>query len=376
MRTMHPTLLIGPADWDPVHMPRGEFETRLKMMWAASEDAVGAVVFGTSFEHGALAYLTNFMPKLEAALALIPRVGEPELLVGGGVNMIAAARPLSWIEKIKPLRDAGNAVADWAQSLPSGGRILLIGGDAMPLDMRRELDVAFASIGGIDDGTERLRRQMLLKAPLELAAIRTACGGLDRAALALRVAHKSGASVTDALLAAEHATQRGGAQDVRSLFSVDHGRTLRPFQMPMADHADTNQVYIAVRHANYWAEGFVRTSQAPDPLGARADSVLRAITSAAKPGLSCRELAQAATAARGSWRGHTMTDGVFGNAIGISLEESPILALASTATLTVGAVYSLRAGVVDGEGAGAIASAMLLITDNGNELLWPTGAAQ
>jgi len=33
-----------------------------------------------------LAYLTNFTPKLEPALALIPRAGEPRLLVGGGVG--------------------------------------------------------------------------------------------------------------------------------------------------------------------------------------------------------------------------------------------------------------------------------------------------
>jgi Xaa-Pro aminopeptidase len=376
MRTMHPTLLIGSADWDPAHMPREEFEQRLKIMWAANESAVGAVVFGNSFDHAALAYLTNFTPKLEAALAFIPYDGEPELLVGGGVNMIAAARPLTWIEHLKPLRDVGKAVADWARMLPSGGRIILIGGDAMPLDKRRALDATLTGNSAIDDGTERLRAQMLRKAPNELVAVRKACVGLDRAVAALRAEHKSGAGVTDLLLAAEHAGQLGGAQDVRSLFSVDHGCSLRPFEVPIDVYADIHQVYIAVRHANYWAEGFMRSSQRPDSLGARADSVLQAMIAAAKPGLSCHELAQAEAEARGPWRAHPMTDGKFGNAIGLVLEEPVILARASTATLTAGAIYSLRAGVLDGDGAGAITSAMLLVTASGNEVLWSTSIAR
>jgi hypothetical protein len=65
---------------------------------------------------------------------------------------------------------------------------------------------------------------------------------------------------------------------------------------------------------------------------------------------------------------HPVASPVFGNSIGLSLEEAPMLSAASAATLVAGAVYSLRAGLLDGEG--AIVSAMIRITESGNEVLW------
>lgn len=354
-------------------MPREEFQSRIAALWRDHPQAGGAIVYGNSFDHAALAYLTNFTPKLEASLALIPRNGEAQLLIGGGVNMIGAARPLTWVEQLKPLRNAAATAAEWGQTLPGGSRILLIGGDAMPFEMRRTLDAALA--GRLDDATEMLQVRMLRKGPRELAAIRDACAGLHTAMTALREAHAAGGGVTDALLAAEHAAQEGGAQDVRALFSLDHGRTLRPFEMPVDSRADPLQAYVAVRHAGYWAEGFVRASTVPDPLGAQAQNVLNAMIAAAKPGVTCRALADVAAAARGSLQAHPMTENVFGNAIGLALEERPLLSRTGDAALTADAVYSLRAGVLDGAGAGAIASAMVRITDNGNEILWPASEA-
>jgi hypothetical protein len=87
---MHSTLLVGPADWESARLPRAEFEARLAKLWESGAD--GAIVYGEAAEHGALAYLTNFTPKLEPSLAFIPRVGMPILFFGGGPNMVGAAR--------------------------------------------------------------------------------------------------------------------------------------------------------------------------------------------------------------------------------------------------------------------------------------------
>ena len=35
MHTMHPTLLVGPADWDAARLPWAEFEGRLAAFWRA-----------------------------------------------------------------------------------------------------------------------------------------------------------------------------------------------------------------------------------------------------------------------------------------------------------------------------------------------------
>ena len=139
MFTMHPTLLIGPADWDSAYLPKEEFLTRIEALWQRDPAAAGAIVYGDSRNHADLTYLTNFTPKLEPALALIPRVGEPRLLVGGGVNMLSAAKPLTWIETFLPLRDAAKTVAQWARPLPGANRLLLINDGNMHYAMHREI---------------------------------------------------------------------------------------------------------------------------------------------------------------------------------------------------------------------------------------------
>src|SRR5712671_2340163 len=126
MFTMHPTLLVGPADWDPVRMPREEFLGRIAALWRDCDPEIaGAAVYGDARHHAELAYLTHFTPKLEPGIALIPRTGAPRLLVGGGVNMLGAAKPLTWVESLLPLRDGAATIARWAAET---GEVALING--------------------------------------------------------------------------------------------------------------------------------------------------------------------------------------------------------------------------------------------------------
>ena len=168
-----------------------------------------------------------------------------------------------------------------------------------------------------------------------------------------------------ASLLAEHAALQRGAQDVRSLFSLDGGRTLRPFDIPVAEGSDPLQVYLAVRQSGYWAEGFVRVAPPGDILQEKIGGILDAMVAEAKSGLPCRDLAKIADAERGSFLLHPLTNNVFGNSIGLALDEPPILARDSNATLEAGAVYSLRAGLLDETGAGAISSAIVAMTAGG-----------
>ena len=46
--TQHPTLLIGPSDWDEARAPKAEFEQRIAALWAAFPDASQAIVFGSA----------------------------------------------------------------------------------------------------------------------------------------------------------------------------------------------------------------------------------------------------------------------------------------------------------------------------------------
>jgi len=371
MQTMHPTLLIGPGDWDPQQIPREDYDARLAALWRDHENAGGAIVYGDSRNHAALAYFTHFTPKLEAAMALIPRRGEPQMLIGGGVNMLPAAKPLTFITDLTPLRNAAKSAADWARGLEAGTSLVLIGGEAMPSNLRSALDRALGDGIRVESGDASLHERMAKKSPIELQMLREACAILDVTAAELRRAARSRESATDCIVKAEHAAVRRGAQDIRSLFSLDGGRTLRPFNVPIAQNHDPLQVYLAVRHNGYWADGFVRVAN--DELQRKAETVLRNMVAEIKAGLPCRRLAQIADASRGMLRPHSLADGVFGSSIGLSLNEPPFLARDNDIMLEQDAVYSLRAGLIDASGAGAIVSSMVAVTAQGTEILWPTG---
>ena len=340
MQTMHPTLLIGPADWNPARMPQTDYAARIEALLSSAQ-AVGAVVFGNSFDHAALAYLTGFTPKLDEGMALIPRNGNARQLVRGSVNMIAAARPLTWIDGIEPLREPGKAVAEWARALPKG-RLLLIGGDAMPFSMRRAIDKALADVE-VEDATARLQAQMLRKMPREIVLLREACSGLAAAVAALRAAQAASENVTAAVLAAEHAADKlGGAG---CAFAVQPRR--RPHVAALRYPGRTQGRAVAGLSRRAPCRLLGRGLRASRPrrgcLAGQGERDSRKMLAAVKPGVSGRELAQIAARVPGALPAHPIADPVFGNAIGLGLQEPPLLS-ADDEPLEAGAVYSLRAG--------------------------------
>ena len=364
MFTMHPTLLVGPADWDPARMPKDEFLGRIAALWRACDPEIGgAIVYGDARHHAELAYLTHFTPKLEPAIALIGRAGAPRLLVGGGVNMLAAARPLTWIEELLPLRDAGAAVARWRSEL---GRetFALINGDAMPFGLRQNLAKA---LGSSSDMTQTVAADMRRKSARELVLTREACATLDATVAAMRTAQRAARGMTDVVLAGERVAQRRGAQDVRSLFGQDG--TLAPFWVPVAAPADPLQVYVALRHGGYWAEGFAVLATSAQPAAAQARAVLDEAIGLARPGTPHRELARRVAAKIGAERRHPVTRETFGGSIGLALPQPGCLTETSDGRFAAGETYTVRVGLTDSGGA-AIVSAMVAITDSGHDVLW------
>ncbi len=381
MLTMHPTLLVGFYDWDPERIPKGEFLDRIQALWKQLSDATcsGAIVYGDSRNHAELAYLSNFTPKLGPALLLVPRDGEPTLLVSGAPNMLPAASRMTWIEKLQPLRDAGKTIIQWLNASTGSGqttprqRAALIGGEYMRSALHRSLIEALGKEevqNPLIEATVSLRTLMRHKRPRELAIIGEASAILKAATAALAEAKRSGAGVTKAIEEAERVANRLGAQDVRTLFSLDGGRTLRPFELPIAFAVDPLQAYIAIRHAGYWVEGFVALAASQHPVLAKAADALRAVIAMAKAGARCCDLARLAAETIRPYREHAMTTGNIGNAIGISLEEEPRLLADSEEVLEAGCVYTVRVGASDGQEHHAIVSAMVSVHQQGNEALW------
>jgi Xaa-Pro aminopeptidase len=363
MHVMHPTLLVGPADWDAARMPRQEFDARIAAFWRAVDPAIaGAIVFGSPRRHAELAYLTHFTPKLEAAIALVPRNGPPRLLVGGGANMLGAAKPLTWVEALLPLRDTGAAVARWRDELGTAS-LALVNGDAMPFGMRQGIETALGA--PLADATDTVTDAMRRKSVRELDLMREACATLAASLAAMRDAQRAGQGMTNTVLAAERVARERGAQDVRSLFGRDGG--LQPFTLPDNAEADPLQVYLTVRHGGYWAEGFAALSRSRVPTADAASAVLRKALGLVRPGIARRDLARV-LAQETSTRAHSVTQGNFGNGIGLALDGPGCLN--DDGKLMAGEVYTVRVGLRAEDGA-AIVSAMVAVTEKGHEVLWP-----
>lgn len=363
MHTMHPTLLVGPADWDAGRLPKQEFDARLAAFWRACDPGVaGIVVFGSPMHHAELAYLTHFTPKLEPGVALIPRNGTPRLLVGGGANMLGAAKPLTFIETLLPLRDAGATIARWSGEI---GGLALVNGDAMPSGLRQGIVAALGATP--PDATGLLTAAMRRKSPREMALIREACASLNAAFHAMGLAQHKGGSITDVVLTGEAAAYARDAQDVRSLFGGD-GR-VAPFTETVTSGISPLQVYLAVRHDGYWAEGFAVLASQGRPLGQAAMDVLGAALDRIRPGVRHVAVAQLLADVVGPQRVHPVTRDSFGHAIGLALHEPGCLNRNSDAVFAAGEVYTMRVGLREGEGL-KLVSAMVAVTEDGHDVLW------
>ncbi len=369
MRMLETTLLTGPYDWDPALTPQAEFDARIAAAHVVmpQRGLDGLLVGGTSPEHGALGYVTGFVPKLGPALAFIPAAGELRLAFSGGGAMKDSAQRLTFVTKIHASRDWHQDCATWIAEAGST-RFGLWGDNAIIQEVRDGIDRALPSPVVVLDGElDPLRRP---KSPSELALVRRACDVLDATQRALRGAIVGGAGVRSAALLAERECYVRGAQDVRLLLGMRDGGMPQPLIGTADPQADPLLACIAVRCAGYWAEGLATITAEPKPALAAANSMLDAMLQAARPGVTASALAAIARQSAPGQNVHPLVAASIGNGIGMSRQEAPLLAATSSDVLKDADVCTLRAGA-QGDGTdAAIVSAMIRIGRDGAEILW------
>jgi len=367
-------LLTGPYDWDPALLPLAEFEARLAAVrrGLAECGATSLLVHGHSIEHGALAYLTGFVPKLGPAFALVPREGAIRILVSGGAGMIGSAKLLTWVEDVRPLGNLRNTISEWLRETVRDGRAVLALGGGKIMAQRPYSAVASAiqpsgKTIDMDDRLDTLRRR---KSPRELELLREACRILDIACSALERAAADGSNARSAALAAERAAFDAGAQDVRILASARNGGPPLPFDGPSGIRVSPLLACLGVRFAGYWAEGLVTIGAPQGGALARAESALAAMLREARPGATSSDLTRAAAQHLPPYKVHPLVETSVGNGIGLSFEEPPIFGRDEKARFEQGGVYTLRSGAMGEGGDNAIVSAMVAVTANGVDVLW------
>jgi hypothetical protein len=210
---------------------------------------------------------------------------------------------------------------------------------------------------------------MARKSHCEIAAIRRARAAEGSAAAAMREASASGANFSLVLAAGEEAAYAEGAQDVRTLFSLDGGRSFRPFLSSLEAVVDPLHVYVAVRRFNYWADGFALLTResGDDPVLEAAIGARDTAVQFVKAGAPAAEIATRVEVLIRPYQIHPMIGRALAQRMGLALDERPYTDAGPT--FEDGEVYSLRIGVTDGAARHHIAGAIVHVRGERSELL-------
>jgi hypothetical protein len=103
MQTMQPSIMLGSYVWAQDRLPQDEFVVRLNDLRAvmARNSWPAVLVYGDAREHAALAYLSNFIPRIRWGLALLPHSGDARLLCAMGTRDLPAMRTMTWIADVQ-----------------------------------------------------------------------------------------------------------------------------------------------------------------------------------------------------------------------------------------------------------------------------------
>jgi Xaa-Pro aminopeptidase len=375
MQTMQPSVTIGSYTWAQDRLPSDEFGLRFDALRAAMERQgwPAVLVYGDVREHAALAYVTNFIPRVRWGMALLPRSGEPRLLCAMSTRDLPAMRTLTWIGDVRSGMgpEWEKAFDPWFEPFKNGQALALgtLGFDLMaPLlhqNVRRSLGERFA----LHRADDILSIPPQRKRPRELTMMRASCELVQTAAKTFVDTWRQSGEPETAALEAERLARSLAAQDVRTLISLDGGRTLVPFQGLFEKKPGPLVGYLAVKVMGCWADLFVTADERRTEASRRTEAALDALIAAVRPGARAADVFAAATSALAPLPPHPVLGGSVGHGVGLSLDEQPELRAGADTELVEDGLYTLQVGTADPAAGNALLSAIVRNAAKGAEVL-------
>jgi Xaa-Pro aminopeptidase len=376
MQTVQPCVTIGSYTWAQDRLPYDEFTLRLDALRAAMERNgwPAVLVYGDVREHAALAFLSSFIPRVRWGMALLPRTGDARLLCAMSTRDLPAMRTLTWIADVRSGMgpEWEKAFDPWFERFPGNQaqKLGTIGFDIMApvlqASVRRSLGERFV----LQRADDILAIPSCRKRPRELTMTRASCKLLDAAAKTFAESWRGNHEPETAALDAERFARSLAAQDVRTLVSLDGGRTLVPFQGRFKKCAGPLVGYLAVKVVGYWADMFVTVDDGTITSAARhAEAALDAVIANMRPGARAGALHADAVGALAPYKLHPVLGGSIGHGIGLSLHEGPEFQASADATLVDDGVYALQVGAADAKAGNVLISAIVRVAAKGTEVL-------
>jgi Xaa-Pro aminopeptidase len=307
-------------------------------------------------------------------MALLPRTGDARLLCAMSTRDLPAMRTLTWIADVRSGMGPEwvNAFDPWFERFKGdqAQKLGTIGFDIMApvlyAAVRRSLGERFA-LQRADDVVAIPSRR---KRPRELTMIRASCKLLETAAATFAESWRGSHEPETAALDAERVARSLAAQDVRTLVSLDGGRTLLPFQGRFETCDGPLVGYLAVKVLGYWADMFVTVDDGSATAAVQqAGAALDVIITSMRPGARIDALHAKAVGALAPYKLHPVLGGSIGHGIGLSLHEGPEFLASETATLAEDGVYALQVGAADAKAGNVLISAIVRVAAKGAEVL-------
>ncbi|MBI2534644.1 MAG: aminopeptidase P family protein [Deltaproteobacteria bacterium] len=379
MDTLHTVLNRGRSVWDRARLPEEEFRRRLNVLRAGmKERGVDLLlVYGDSWKYGNLAYVSHFIPKNRGALAVIPMVGEPALVIQEPSRNNPFSTTLTWIQEVHSVGKFAQGVSEALKVRSLKPKRLGVVSVEQQLNIRewRELGKLFEGVEWRDLG-DHFNTLRGVKSEVELTLLRQTIRILEEALAVFRKSGSPGQKEYEIAAEIERAARRQGVEDFRLLLarSGQPEIGLRPAGDSPLKKGEAILVLAAASYQRYWAElgQTICLGRPPDDVVKSYDVATRAfrgLVEGTRAGVS----PAAATACLNEVSSPTARDSLqaygLGNGLGLDLCEEPVLGKEGNAAIKPGMALTLRACFTGKECGSAFISRPYLVAQSGLEAL-------
>ena len=380
MQTVQPALKRGRDVWDPIHLPQKAFEKRLEQIRdEMKKEGIDVLyLYGNGVnEYGHPSYISNVIIKVpRGALVVIPKKGEPTLIVEGFPRDLPEVKSTTWMSDV---RSCGDISRECLKVIQEKGFLSSTIGfvglkPLMPYDKYRFLIGALKGCR-ILDAEHILRKLRSVKSERESDQIRRASRIVRNGFSSL--AHIPLSALTEHGLEAilDYNARLEGAEDIRILFGrpQDDAWNLRPAESITLSEVEGLIVYLAVAFERYWSEG-IRTFRSENSFLVEHSSreittVFAGILRLMRPGKSIAAFYKEALNETRKASLDTIATYGLGNGIGLSLQEFPNIEEGVTDDLKNGMCFALRMAARDKEIGSAVLGETIILSDDRQSVL-------
>lgn len=361
MHTLQPTLRLGRDVWDRTAMPVEEFLDRAgrlrETMRRVGLDTL--LLYGSGLNGcGHPTYLSNYVVKLPfSALVVLPREGEPALMFEGAARGRSAAQATTWIDDVRPCWNvAETCLAVLAERGLMSSRIGLAGLPRLVPHEEWSTLAARLSQATLIDAEDMVNQQRAIKSAREVAQVRRASQIVDQVLASVQAVPSPIDDESRLAAFVLREARMRGAEDVRLLIARTGGPhwTFRPPEDAAIREGDMVAVHLSVSWERYWSEAIRTYDAKPDRLALVAERELneriRKLAASARPGITVSDWARAASATMTASEMRALAPFGLGHGIGVTPEESPVLAADGATTIESGMCLVVRAALTGERG--------------------------